>query len=212
VGRLDDIIRRNQRAQGANLVGLAVSAVGDAVDRNADPDDRRRRQIAWAIVLALVAAGAVAIAIAVRSSGGAPGGLVYDRQGREVELASLWRERRVAIVFYPSQACDTCREMLSFLDHVRDEMDATIIGVGAEPVAQAENLHMQLDLHIELYADPTRSVTTHFGIPFSVADETQHALFVIEPGGAISYKWIASRLGDLPALEDVSAALPRRRR
>jgi peroxiredoxin len=209
VGRLDDIIRRNRRAQGANLVGLAVSTVGDAVDPSADPEDRRRRQIAWAIVLAVVAAGAIAIAVVVRSSGGAPGGTVYDRQGRQVELASLWRDRRVAIMFYPNRACDTCTHTLAMLDMMRDQVDATIIGVGAEPAAQAENLHMQMDLHIELYADPTRSVTTRWGIPFSVADETQHALFVVEPDGRISYKWIAERLGDLPSLEEFSVAVKR---
>jgi glutaredoxin-dependent peroxiredoxin len=210
VGRLDDIIRRNRRAQGSNLVGLAVSTVGDAVDPNADPDDRRRRQIAWAIVLAVVAAGAIAIAVVVRSSGGAPGGTVYDRQGRKVELASLWRDRRVAIMFYPNRACDTCTHTLAMLDMMRDQVDATIIGVGAEPAAQAENLHTQMDLHIELYADPTRDVTTRWGIPFSVADETKHALFVVEPDGRISYKWIAERLGDLPSLEEFSVAVKRR--
>jgi len=210
VGRLDDIIRRNQRAREPNLVGLAVSTVEEAFDPTADPDDRRRKQIAWAIVLVIVAIGAIALAIAVRSSGGARGGTVYDRKGREVDLATLWRNRRVVIVFYPNLSCEACRAELAELDERRGEFDATIIGIAAEPAAQADNLHMQLDLHFELYADPTFTVTTKWGVPVMHGNQTLPAVFVVEPDGEISYQRVADRFEPFPATGDVIAATKRR--
>src|SRR5262245_34531911 len=206
MGRLDDIIKRNRRAQAPSLLGLAIATVEDAVDPHADPDDRRRRKIAWAIVLAIVAVAAIALAIAVRSSGDARGGTVFNRHGHLVELSKLWRDRRLVIVFYPNHACDACRDKLDELDvHLR-EIDATVIGIAGEPAAQAESLHEQLALHFELYADPNFEITTAWGIPFLRANEPRPGVFVVERDGAITFTRIGA---PFPKLAEIVAATTR---
>jgi peroxiredoxin len=209
MGRLDDIIRRNKKA-GGNLVGLAVSTVEDAFDKNVDAEERRRKQIAWAIVLAIVAIGAIALVFLVRSSGDAPGGTVVDRNGNKVELSTLWTDRRVLVVFYPNRNCDGCIYELLQLDRRRDEIDATIIGIGAESASRTAELHDELKLRFELYADPNFYVTSDWHIPFWHDNMPRPALFVVEPGGAISFKRIGDARAHYPELDEILAATKRR--
>lgn len=61
MGRLDDIIARNQprRAQGG-LIGAVISETHDPLDT---PEDRSRKHLAWAIVGGLVLVVFVLVAI-----------------------------------------------------------------------------------------------------------------------------------------------------
>src|SRR5262245_54256006 len=104
MGRLDDIIARNQNANrgGRGITRLVLSELDDLA---ATPEERRRRFLAVGVVLAAIAIG-IGSWIGLRGFfSGAPGGVVYDRHGGRVNLSSLWDDRRAIVVFYPSFAC-----------------------------------------------------------------------------------------------------------
>ena len=61
MGRLDDIVARNQPRRGAGgLIGAVINETHDPLDT---PADRSRKQLAWVIVGAIVLAVVVLVAI-----------------------------------------------------------------------------------------------------------------------------------------------------
>jgi hypothetical protein len=68
MGRLDDIVARNEKAQGKHRVrGLGV--IGSAIDATLDPtdtaEDRSRKLLAWMIAGGIVVAVLIVVAIAL---------------------------------------------------------------------------------------------------------------------------------------------------
>ncbi|MBL0213385.1 MAG: hypothetical protein IPQ07_05855 [Myxococcales bacterium] len=61
MGRLDDIVARNQPRRGpGGLIGAVISETHDPLDT---PEDRSRKHLAWVIVGAVVLAIVIAVAI-----------------------------------------------------------------------------------------------------------------------------------------------------
>jgi peroxiredoxin len=203
MGRLDDIIERNRKQlePKRGWAGMAAQAVKHEFDPNVDAETRRTRLLALGIAITI--AVAVVLAIWLWPRGGAAGGVVTARDGRKVELASLWSKRRVVAVFYPGRGCDSCTYILSDLEARRRDIDADIIGISSHSRAHADQLHERLKLGFELYVDPALQVIPKWGVPFVAADTTGSAVFVIERGGAISYKAI----GALPSMDELIAKL-----
>lgn len=192
MGRLDDIVERNRKAQdpARGLIGMAGAELAQAFDPSVPAHERRTKQLALVIVGIVVAA---AIAAWVLWPGGdAPGGKVIARDGRTVELSSLWEQRRVVVVFYPGKNCDVCTYILQEAEAHRSQVDADVIAISSHSASHAEQLHEKLKLGFEIYVDPTFQVIPKWDVPFVMADATGNALFVVEPGGRISYKQIGS--------------------
>src|SRR5580765_3007025 len=107
MGRLEDIANRNRRANAGRegLLGVAGAELASAFDPTVPAHERRTKQLALAIAAVLVAAAVGAYLW--WPSGGAPGGKVHARDGRTVELSSLWEHRRVVVIFYPGAGCDS---------------------------------------------------------------------------------------------------------
>lgn len=152
----------------------------------------------WGIVVAGVAATALAIAPWARG-GSAPGGKLRNHRGELVELSTLWRERRVVVMFYAG--FDRSRDQLRELDARLPEFDATVIAISSGSSSHAAQLHEQFALRFDLYSDSTRTVIPTWGVPFLSADVTSDAVFIVEPGGEISYKHI----GEHPSLDRLAA-------
>jgi peroxiredoxin len=203
MGRLDDIIERNRKQlePKRGWGGMAAQAVEHEFDPNVDRATRRTRLLALGVVIGV--AVAVVLAIVLWPSRGAAGGVVTARDGRKVELASLWSKRRVVAVFYPGRGCDSCTYILADFEARRRDIDADIIGISSHSRAHADQLHERLGLGFELYVDPTFQVIPQWGVPFVAADATASAVFVIERGGTISFKSI----GTLPPTDELIAKI-----
>jgi len=199
MGRLDDIVARNQKHLDAHpgLLGAAQEFIAGELDPNADPIDRKNRRLALGAIAAVVVG--IALAIMLWPSGGAAGGEVYARDGHKVELSTLWRDHRVLVVFYPGRGCDSCTYILSDLDAHLAQLHADVVAVGSHSRSRGEQIGAQLHLHFELYSDPTFAVGPKWGLHFVTAEATETAVFLVEPGGKISYQ----KIGTLPPTDEI---------
>ena len=211
MGRLEDIVARNQKALRArrSLRGMAIDFIEDIFDPEQAPEDRKRKITALVVVLGVVGAVIAAWIVLRRPSDSAPDGTVIDRHGKRVELSSLWRDHRVVVAFYPTFGCGECRAGLMQLNEHLAEMDATVIAISAERSAQIAERHEELGLAFEVYADPTLAVFPAWGIPYQQANTPWPATFVVEPGGRISYRKICDAMLTCPVLRDLVPATHR---
>jgi len=199
--RLDDIVERNRRAlrPRRSWLGYMFDEIADAFDTSIPREERRPKQIAIAIV-GLAIAGIIATYL-LWPRGGAPGGKVHTRHGDIIELASLWEHRRVVVVFYPGRGCD-CDSTLQDLEDHRGSFDADLIAISSHSSTYAEQLHERLKLGYEIYVDPAFQVIPDWDVPFMIANATTWAVFIVEPGGQVSYKHIGQ---PIPSWDDVAA-------
>lgn len=187
----------------AVIVGLrqtirgVTSTVKDAFAPEVTVRERRRAFLMWGLVLAGVAATVLAIALWPR--GGAPGGKLRNQRGEQVDLSTLWSERRVVVMFYAG--FDRSSDQLRALNARLPDFDATVIAISSGSRSRAAQLHEQLALRFDLYSDSTLTVIPTWGVPFVIADVTSDAAFIVEPGGKISYKLI----GGHPSLDALVA-------
>jgi len=143
----------------------------------------------------------------------APAAVVKKRDGSEFDLATLWAEgtdHKVVVVFYRGGWCPHCKKQLGELQaHYRDFNDAkaVVVGISNESGADATALRDSLGLGFELYSDPELSVITKWGVEDYGAGIARPATFVVEPGGAITYRKVGESPSDHPTMDELLAAL-----
>ena len=140
----------------------------------------------------------------------APSGVVQGRGGASLELATLWADHRVVVVFYRGHWCPHCQYQLGQLDLLAREQgegDVKIVAISSDGVADVEALHAKLGLAFELYADPELAVITKWGVDDYGQGISRPATFVVAPGGRITFRRVGTKPSDHPSLEDLRAAL-----
>lgn len=141
----------------------------------------------------------------------APAGSVVARpDGTTLDLATLWDKHRAVVVFYMGGWCPHCKRQLAALQAAQKDiadLDAVIVGVSADKPEDAKALHDSLNLTFELASDPTLEVIAKWG----VEDVGQHlafpATFIVEKGGAISYRKVGKNQTDRPTTDEIVTAL-----
>jgi peroxiredoxin len=106
--------------------------------------------------------------------------------------------------------CPHCQKQLGELNERAGEFaarGATIVAVSTDSAADATALHDRLNLAFELYSDPDLAVITRWGAQDTATNVAKPSVFVIEPGGAISYRHIGESQTDRPSVDQVLAAL-----
>ena len=200
----DGIVERNQRAlrdmrPRRSYFSFVADVFRDAFDPAVPAHERRTKQIALAIV-ALVIAGAVATFL-LWPRGGAAGGTVRSHTGASVDLGALYEHERVVAVFYPGSGFDP-EPFLEELERMRPQFDAKLVAITSHPVDRAAALHDKLHLGFEIYVDPTFKVIPEWKVPFATKDATSFAVFIIEPGGKISFQKIGQ---PFPTWDEIAA-------
>jgi peroxiredoxin len=140
----------------------------------------------------------------------APASVVQGRDGQSFDLASVWADKRVLLVFYMGHWCPHCQKQLGELNEHAGEFaarGATIVAVSTDAPADALALHDHLHLGFELYSDPDLAVITRWGAQDTATNVAKPAVFVVEPGGAISYRHIGESQTDRPSVDQLLAAL-----
>lgn len=142
--------------------------------------------------------------------GMAPGGSVQSTAGAPVDLATLWDGKRVVLVFYRGGWCPHCKKQLGELAQNQgkiEETGAVVAAISSDSIEDAKALRTNLGLRFELYSDASLAVITKWGVDDYANGISKPATFIIEPGGAISYKKIGERPDDHPTIGELMAAL-----
>lgn len=143
----------------------------------------------------------------------APPAIVKKRDGTEFDLSSLWgkdSEKKVVVVFYRGGWCPYCQKQMTELqEHYRDFNDAKaiVVGVSNEDPAAATAFRDKLGLGFELYSDAELTMITGWGVEDYGSGIARPATFVVEPGGAISFRKVGDKPSDRPSIDELLAAL-----
>lgn len=140
----------------------------------------------------------------------APDSTVRKRDGAPVTLASLWEKQRVVVVFYMGHWCPHCQKQLGELNARQREFadaGAIIIGISSDSGEDASALQDKLGLNFTLYGDPDLTVIQEWGVADFDKRIARPATFIVEPGGAISFRKVGATMADRPTTDDVLAAL-----
>ena len=142
--------------------------------------------------------------------GEAPEAVVHKRDGSTIDLATLWHDKKVLVVFYRGGWCPHCQKQFAELqDHYKDfdEAEVTVLGISSDSTADATALREKLSLGFELYSDPDLAVITKWGVEDYGAGISRPATFVIQPGGAITYRKVGENPADHPSMAELLAAI-----
>ncbi len=140
----------------------------------------------------------------------APSSVVQNRDGVDVDLATIWATKRVLLVFYMGHWCPHCQKQLADLEAHASELaarGATIIAISTDAPADAAALHDRLSLGFELYSDPQLATITRWNVQDDKQNIAKPAVFIVEPGGAISYRHVGESQTDRPTIDQLLAAL-----
>lgn len=140
----------------------------------------------------------------------APGGTVTTRDGKSVDLASLWASQPVVVIFYRGHWCPHCQYQFGELQkHKQEFLDrgANVIGISSDEPADLNTLRDKVGLTFELYSDAGLSVIQKWGVEDFGNSIAKPATFIVNPGGAISFQRIGEKPDDRPSVQDILAAL-----
>jgi peroxiredoxin len=140
----------------------------------------------------------------------APGGVVLGKDGSNVDLGTLWVSQRTLVVFYMGGWCPHCQKQLGDLNNAQKQFsdrNVRIIAISADPVDAAAAMSSKLTLGFELYSDPDLAVIAKWGVEDFGQHIARPATFIVEPGGAISFRKVGSKPEDRPTVDQLLAAV-----
>ena len=142
-------------------------------------------------------------------SGTAPASVVHGKGGATVDLATLWADKRVLLVFYMGHWCPHCQKQLAELNEHQAQFaanDTTIVAVSTDTADDVATLKDKLGLGFELYSDPELQTIAKWGVADYGANVATPASFIIQPGGAITFRRVGE--GKVTVDELVAASAP----
>ena len=135
------------------------------------------------------------------------GSVVRGKGGGAVDLATVWASQRVLLVFYMGHWCPHCQKQLGDLQaHAAQfaSAGAAIVAVSTDSPDDAAALKDKLALGFDVYSDPELQTSQKWGVADYGANVAKAAVFVIQPGGAITYRKVG---GERPTVDELLAAV-----
>ena len=140
----------------------------------------------------------------------APGGVVTSRDGKSVDLATLWATQPVVVIFYRGHWCPHCQYQFGELQKHRQEFidrGVNVIGISSDQPADLEVLRAKVGLTFELYSDAGLSVIQKWGVEDFGNSIAKSATFLVSPGGAITFQRVGEKPDDRPSLQQILDAI-----
>lgn len=140
----------------------------------------------------------------------APDTQLTARDGSPVTMSTLWEKQRVVVVFYMGGWCPHCKKQLGDLNARQAEFakaGAIIVGISTDTPADAAALQDELGLNFTLYGDPNLTAINAWGVADTKAGVAKPSTFIVEPGGAVTFRKVGADMNDRPKTEEVLAAL-----
>ena len=140
----------------------------------------------------------------------APGGIVTTRDGKSVDLATLWESQPVVVVFYRGHWCPHCQYQFGELQkHKQDFIDrgVNVVGISSDDPADLNTMRDKVGLTFDLYSDAGLVVIQKWGVEDFGNSIAKPATFIVNPGGSISFQKVGERPDDRPSVDQILAAL-----
>jgi peroxiredoxin len=135
---------------------------------------------------------------------------VQARDGSNVDLTHAWADNRVVLVFYMGHWCPECQHQLAALnDRQKDfaEKHTTVIAVSTDTPQDAGALKDKMGLTFDVYSDTELQTIAKWGVADYGTNIAKPSTFVIQKGGAITFKKIGQSTTDRPTVDEILAAL-----
>src|SRR5262249_29573384 len=129
--------------------------------------------------------------------------------GATLDLATLWADKRVLLVFYMGHWCPHCQKQLGELNDHAAQFAAngtTVIAVSTDTPEDVVALKAKLGLAFDLYSDPELQTIAKWGVADYSANVATPASFVIQPGGAVTFRRVGE--GKVTVDELLAASAP----
>lgn len=138
--------------------------------------------------------------------GKTPRGSWKNSAGADVDVATLTEGRGAIVVFYRGFWCKFCRTQLSELQAAIAEFRGRgfdVHAVSTDTPDKAKELKARLGLDFELYSDVGGLSTRAWGVYSKEFDLARPAVFVIAPGGEITYRYVSDTPADRPKVSEL---------
>ena len=141
----------------------------------------------------------------------APDFNLFDSAKQETKLSDS-KGKPVVLAFYPGAFTGVCTtEMCTFRDRFDsfNSMNAQVYGISVDGIFAQKAFSDANNLNFPLLSDYNREVVTAYGVAlpnFAGMDgytASQRAVFVIDKGGVIQFKWIGENPGVEPDYDEV---------
>lgn len=145
----------------------------------------------------------------------APDFNLYDNDRQQRKLSDL-KGQSVVLAFFPGAFTGVCTtEMCTFRDRMEafNNLNAQVFGISVDPPFAQKAWADQNHLNFPLLSDFNREAVNAYGIPLSglagmegyVA--SKRAVFVIDKGGVVQYKWVGESPANEPNYDEVQRAV-----
>ncbi len=145
----------------------------------------------------------------------APDFSLFDADRKRRKLGEFLGQN-VVLAFFPSAFTGVCtKEMCTFRDSASNfnDLNAKVVGVSVDPPFSLKAWADQNKLNFSLLSDFERKVVNQYGVTFPNLGGLEgyvaanRAVFIVDKGGVIRYKWVAAQPGVAPSYEEIKAAL-----
>jgi peroxiredoxin len=147
----------------------------------------------------------------------APDFTLYDADRKQRKL-SEFKGKNVVLAFFPGAFTGVCtKEMCTLRDSLAqfNSMNAQVVGISVDPFGSLKAFSDQNKLGFPLLSDFDRQAVKQYDVAFRNLGGVEgyvaasRAIFVLDKGGVIRYKWVGPTPGVEPNYEEVSQAVAR---
>ena len=145
----------------------------------------------------------------------APDFKLYDADRKERSLGEF-RRKNVVLAFSPGAFTGVCTtEVCTFRDRMDglNSLNAQVLGISVDGAFAQKVFSDQNNLNFPLLSDFQRQTVSDYGVtlPNFAGMEgyvaAQRAVFVVDQGGVVRYKWVAPNPGVGPDYDEIQAEL-----
>jgi peroxiredoxin len=145
----------------------------------------------------------------------APEFTLYDADRKQRKL-SEFKGKNVVLAFFPGAFTGVCtKEMCTLRDSLAqfNSMNAQVIGISVDPFGSLKAFSDQNKLGFPLLSDFDRQAVKQYDVAFRNLGGVEgyvaasRAIFVLDKGGVVRYKWVGPTPGVEPNYDEVRQAV-----
>lgn len=142
----------------------------------------------------------------------------FTLHGTDLKSRSLgeFSGQNVVLAFFPGAFTGVCTDEMCALRDRADQfnsLDAQVLGISVDPPFSQKAWSDANNLNFPLLSDFTRQVVNQYGVAFpNLAGmegyvAANRAVFVVDKGGVVRYKWVAPQVTAEPDYDEIRQAL-----